>query len=890
MVGLAGAGAMACRGIAPEVEESVEFRFREGVVGAAVAGVETFDRAAEPTGGTWRGQQSWADRWVGGSTNRVRIVSGTGLREAWMTDRLAVRFMGKGHGNEAATWERLGLRWAREGAGGIQILQARDPWSAARAATALSAMPGVEVAVPVMRRKLALHRSYASRPNDPFFPNQWHLENRNAAGQTAGPDLHVRSAWPVAEGSGVTVAICDDGFETDHPDLRQAAARGPHFNFVTGGSNTTVYGSHATAVAGLVGATDDNGVGVSGVAPKAGLASWVIFDAFEITSDEALMDMFQHRAQEVAVQNHSWGNASAQVSRPTAIEAAAISNAVVKGRGGRGVVMVRSGGNDRELGSNANDDAYASDPAVIAVAAVRKDGGIARYSNPGACLLVGAPSGDEDDFTLPTEGVATTDRVGTRGYNRQSGANSLADYALQSTGFSGTSASAPQISGVVALVLSANPRLTIRDVQQVLIHAARHPDSEPPDPERRRNGAGYWVSHNGGFGVPDTGRAVRLAEAWTLRPPLVTVSAKQSDPLTVPDAGLRLWLQQGGGLERGIVCESAPGLHPDEPTGSWPLVHVGLADAPLTQDLSGKAALIQRGGNTFREKLTFALQAGARFAVFYNNTGGTTLDSPGYTDFVGIIAGFIPQNDGEALAASLDAGAVVRAELRVESVAKSFEITRTLACEHVGLRVRSNHTRRGDLRITLVSPSGTRSVLQNQNFDTEPGPVDWTYWSTQHFYEPSKGTWRAEFSDETAPSVGDILEVELIVRGVELEDSDADGLDDGWERRWFGNLDRGARDDMDQDGSPNAREQVLGTDPTQADQPFRITLDPFDAKSFRLSWPATEGFRYSVHRRSLVDGSSPVETVISGRFPEVDRVVPSTALPGVVYQIERTLE
>jgi subtilisin family serine protease len=873
------------------MEESVEFRFREGVVGAAASVVNPAPGATESPASLWRGQLSRADRWVGSPTNRVRIVSATGSREVWMTDRVVVR-AGAGRDGKAvqAAWERQGLRWAREGAGAIQILQARDPWSAARAATALSAMPGVELSVPVMRRRLALHRSYALRPNDPFFSSQWHLENRDAAGQMAGPDLHVRSAWPVAEGSGVTVAICDDGFETDHPDLRQAAARGPHFNFVTGVSNTTVYGSHATAVAGLVAATDDNGVGVSGVAPKAGLASWVIFDAFEITSDEALMDMFQNRTQEVAVQNHSWGNASSQVSRPTAIEAAAISNAVVNGRSGRGVVMVRSGGNDRELGSNANDDAYASDPSVIAVAAIRKDGGIAGYSNPGACLLVGAPSGDEDDFTLPTEGVATTDRVGTRGYNRQTGANSLADYALQSTGFSGTSASAPQIAGVVALVLSANPRLTVRDVQQVLIHAARHPESNPPDPDRRRNGAGYGFSHNDGFGVPDAGLAVRLAETWTSRPPLVTVSLKQAEPLTVPDAGLRLWLQQGGSPERDIVSESAPGLHPDEPTGKWPLVHVGLADAPLTQDLTGKVALIQRGGNTFREKLTYALRAGARFAVFYNNTGGTTLDSPGYTDFVGIIAGFIPQNDGEALAADLQAGAVVNAELRLNSVATSFEVTRTLACEHVGLRVRSNHVRRGDLRITLVSPSGTRSVLQNQNFDTEPGPVDWTYWSTQHFYEPSKGTWRAEFSDESTSREGDILEVELIVRGVELEDSDADGLDDGWERRWFGNLDRGTRDDVDEDGSSNAREQVLGTDPTQADRSFRITLDAFDAKSFRLSWPAMEGFRYSVLRRGFLDGASPIETVIPGRFPEVDWVVPSTALPGVVYQIERTSE
>jgi subtilisin-like proprotein convertase family protein len=40
--------------------------------------------------------------------------------------------------------------------------------------------------------------------------------------------------------------------------------------------------------------------------------------------------------------------------------------------------------------------------------------------------------------------------------------------------------------------------------------------------------------------------------------------------------------------------------------------------------------------------------------------------------------------------------------------------TNTLVCEHVGLRVATTHTRRGDLRITLVSPAGTRSSAADQ--------------------------------------------------------------------------------------------------------------------------------------------------------------------------------
>ncbi|MBL9126943.1 MAG: proprotein convertase P-domain-containing protein [Verrucomicrobiales bacterium] len=227
------------------------------------------------------------------------------------------------------------------------------------------------------------------------------------------------------------------------------------------------------------------------------------------------------------------------------------------------------------------------------------------------------------------------------------------------------------------------------------------------------------------------------------------------------------------------------------------------------------------------------------------------------------------------------------AQARLESVAKTFDVARPMVCEHVGLRVRSNHSRRGDLRITLVSPSGTRSVLQRRNFDSEPGPVDWTYWSTQHFYEPSPGRWRAEFGDEVASVEGEILATDLILRGVDILDSDADGLDDAWERRWFGNLGGKATDDADRDGSSSAREQVLGTDPTRADEPFRITMNTFDRTSFRLSWPTVDGAEYRVLRRGLVDGVSVLESTVAGRYPERDWVVPGEALPGATYRIER---
>ena len=71
------------------------------------------------------------------------------------------------------------------------------------------------------------------------------------------------------------------------------------------------------------------------------------------------------------------------------------------------------------------------------------------------------------------------------------------------------------IAGIVALLLEANPNLTYRDVQQVLIHASRQYDID--DPFLSANAAGYRFSINTGFGTPDAGEAVRLAKRWAKR-------------------------------------------------------------------------------------------------------------------------------------------------------------------------------------------------------------------------------------------------------------------------------------------------------------------------------------------------------------------------------------
>jgi len=254
------------------------------------------------------------------------------------------------------------------------------------------------------------------------------------------------------------------------------------------------------------------------------------------------------------------------------------------------------------------------------------------------------------------------------------------------------------------------------------------------------------------------------------------------------------------------------------------------------------------------------------------------------TDFAPIPAVFIRQSDGEALRSLLQTNTSARAQIRLNSTNYVFAITNTLICEHVGVRVKTDHSLRGDVRITLLSPQGTRSVLQTYNADTSPGPVDWTYYSTHHFYESSAGNWTVSISDEYLGSTGTVYYVALTIEGVPIVDTDADGLDDNWEMAHFGSLAFGPKDDPDGDGYSNAREQILGTDPLASDAPLALDLSRWNTSLARLSWPGVTNKMYQIWR-----GSSPASlklfTNVPGKFPVTEWFGPYRSAPRNFFQV-----
>lgn len=383
--------------------------------------------------------------------------------------------------------------------------------------------------------------SFTTPPNDALFGQSWHLLNTGQGGGTAGMDIRASSAWQHYIGRNILVAVLDDGVEASHPDLAANMWTRPgsitlvdagNANLVTGlpvtpGLNS-VGDNHGTSAAGVIGAVGNNGLGGVGVAPGVQLVSYRILGAGNANTADGFQQALNDGAQ---VLNNSWGN-DAAFNHPGTAALTAIANLATQGRGGLGSIVVFANGNERSSQASGQDltgtegalDATTANRFTISVAAVENTGIVTDYSTRGSNLLVAAPGGQGDGRLANGNGITTVDRVGpTNGYNDQ--ASPEGDY----TGFNGTSAAAPVVAGVAALILEANAGLGYRDVQEILTYTARQIDvaagtggnttfNRSPwvgTHAGNANGGGLNFSIDYGFGLVDAGAAVRLAETWT---------------------------------------------------------------------------------------------------------------------------------------------------------------------------------------------------------------------------------------------------------------------------------------------------------------------------------------------------------------------------------------
>ena len=351
---------------------------------------------------------------------------------------------------------------------------------------------------------------------DTLFDRQWHLLNTGQVnGAVAGEDVGAGDVWDRYRGNGVRLAVVDDGLEIGHADLADNVYPGASHDYITGGNDPTG-GSHGTSVGGVAAGVGFNDLGVRGVAPAADLVGFNLLQAFNDANQGDAMS----RDLQVAVSNNSWGptDGTGFLFASGNLWRAGVETAIADARDGKGAAIFWAGGNGGEF-DNSNYDGWVNYHGVMAVAALAPDGKRASYSEPGANLLVAAPSGEFCDGSAVPPTTVTTDRSGALGYNNGFGGNELADPDYTQC-FNGTSSATPVVAGAAAVLLDARPDLSWRDVRAILARSARQND--PADPDWTSNGAGLTVNHQYGFGAVDLAAAVALAEDWTLLPDAAT--------------------------------------------------------------------------------------------------------------------------------------------------------------------------------------------------------------------------------------------------------------------------------------------------------------------------------------------------------------------------------
>jgi subtilisin family serine protease len=353
-------------------------------------------------------------------------------------------------------------------------------------------------------------RELFALPTDPYFQFQWHLLN---VGQEVGSpdwapiygkpgeDINVAPAWDLGyTGEGVLVAVVDSGTQTSHPDLSPNIDPALQLNAITGTSNanpdlTDPVNAHGTAVAGLIAAAGNNGIGTTGVAYNAQIVPIRLIDPLFPITDVEIANALRFASDQVDIYNHSWGIATGRLAYTlTPLELFALQDAVRDGRGGLGSIHVFASGNDgsADVYNSSSYSGYTSSRYTIGVGGIDHDGSynnvdgtVTNYPVAGPSILVAAPTGS---FPITISGnpfvgsgIYTTDAMGNQGFNATTLPNGdeidpTRDHfpdTNYTSRMNGTSAAAPLVSGVIALMLEANPNLSYRDVEEILVRSSR---------------------------------------------------------------------------------------------------------------------------------------------------------------------------------------------------------------------------------------------------------------------------------------------------------------------------------------------------------------------------------------------------------------------------------
>ncbi|MDT7604711.1 MAG: hypothetical protein QOF61_2708 [Acidobacteriota bacterium] len=300
----------------------------------------------------------------------------------------------------------------------------------------------------------------APAPNDPLFEEQWSLQNTGQRSGKTGADICATRAWTKTTGSSkVVVAVIDTGVDYRHADLAgniwtRPAALAPYtdedlgtFDDTHGFDAADMDGDpmddngHGTHCAGIIGAEGDNRDGIAGInwhvqiMPLKFLranGSGTLKDAIECIN---YVIARKRDGVNVRIISASWGS----TMRSRALEDA------IRRAGEEGILFVAAAGN-----SSTNNDRFPhfpsnyDQPNVVSVAALDRNDRLARFSNFGARSVHLAAPGAEILSTWPNN---------------------------QYEEHSGTSMATPEVAGVAALILAANPNMSMKELRARLLES-----------------------------------------------------------------------------------------------------------------------------------------------------------------------------------------------------------------------------------------------------------------------------------------------------------------------------------------------------------------------------------------------------------------------------------
>ncbi len=398
----------------------------------------------------------------------------------------------------------------------------------------------------------------ASAFNDPLLAKQWHYYNDGSVSPHAkkGADCNLKPVWEkyTTGKNNVIVAVVDGGIDVTHEDLvdnlyiNEKEKNGQAgvdddgngfvddvygYNFVeakdvVGGKIEPDNEGHGTHVAGTVGARNNNGIGVAGVAGGNGAAdsgvrlmSCQIFRGKDEQGDGAAAIKYAADNGAVICQN-SWGYSSTSgvTAMPQLLKEAVDyfikmagcdangqqrANSPMKG----GVVVFAAGNENKEFA--AYPACYA--PAV-SVSAMAWNFAKASFSNYARWITIMAPGGDQDTFGTEGGILSTVPK-----------SKVPSGYAY----FQGTSMACPHVSGIAALIASYFGRqgFTNEELKSRLITAYRPFNIDELNPAYKgKLGKGY-IDAEAAF-ESDTKIAPEKVGTLTLTPDFVDITAEWS--------------------------------------------------------------------------------------------------------------------------------------------------------------------------------------------------------------------------------------------------------------------------------------------------------------------------------------------------------------------------